>query len=505
MQPIYNIATIREADKYTIENEPVASIDLMERASVACVSKLIDLGLSAEMPVYVVCGPGNNGGDGLAVARLLFRKGFTVNAFIPKQDETFSEDFSVNMERLKNMQTEIRSLEEFDEKKIEENALLIDALFGSGLSRKLTGIYAETVNKFNKAGGYKVSIDVPSGLYCDSVTDSEIIVRADVTLTFQYPKLAFLFRESEEFTGEWYVLDIGLSGSFFNTAKTLDYYIEKDDIQFIIKPRSRFGHKGTYGHALLISGSKGKMGAAVLSAKACLRSGAGLVTAYVPACGYEILQTAVPEAMCLISESENHISKLPDIQPFSAIGIGPGIGKEEDTANMLKLLIQQSSVHLVLDADALNILSENKTWLAFLPQNTILTPHPGEFERLAGKAENSFERLQLLRDFCIQHQVYVVLKGAFSVICTPLGKCFFNPTGNPGMATGGSGDVLTGMITSLLAQHYSALDACLTGVYLHGLAGDIAIENLGEYSLIAGDIIDYLPEAFLEIKEIETE
>lgn len=500
MQPIYNVATNREADKYTIENEPIASVDLMERASLACVEKLLDQGMTPEMPVYIFCGPGNNGGDGLAIARLLCRKGFIVRVFIPDPDENYSQDFNINLERLQHMQTEIRFLTDFDIKEIEENAVLVDALFGSGLSRKLSGIYAETVQKINNAAGYKVSIDVPSGLYCDSVTDSDIIVKADVTLTFQYPKLAFLFRESEVYVGEWHVLDIGLSGDFFQTGKTNDYFIEKDDIQFIIKQRSRFGHKGTYGHALLMCGSKGKMGASVLSSRACLRTGAGLVTAYVPACGYEILQTSVPEAMTIVSETEDHLSKLPDIEPFSAIGIGPGIGKNEETANLLKLLIQQAKVPLVLDADALNILSANKTWLAFLPANSILTPHPGEFERLAGKSHNSFERLHLLRDFCTKYKVYVILKGAYSVICTPAGKCFFNPTGNPGMATGGSGDVLTGMITSLLAQHYSALDACWAGVYLHGLAGDLAAENLGENSLIAGDIIDYLPDAFIEIE-----
>lgn len=502
MQPIYNVATIREADKYTIENEPIASVDLMERAATACTDKLFDLGLTSEMPVYIVCGPGNNGGDGLAIARLLIRKGFTVSTFIPDPEEKYSEDFAVNLERLTNMQAEIKYLKDFNEENIYDNAVLIDALFGSGLSRKLTGIYAETITKFNNSNGYKVSIDIPSGLYCDTVTDSESIVKAEVTLTFQYPKQAFLFRESEEFTGEWHVLDIGLLSSFFSTGRTNSYFIEQDDIQFIIKHRSRFGHKGTYGHALLISGSKGKMGAAVLSARACLRSGAGLVSAYVPACGCNIIQTAVPEAMVLVSETDDHLSKLPDIESFSAIGIGPGIGKSEETANMLKLLIQQARVPLVLDADALNILSENKTWLAFLPENSILTPHPGEFKRLAGKSANSFERLQLLREFCIKYKVYVVLKGAYSAICTPLGKCFFNPTGNPGMATGGSGDVLTGIITSLLAQHYSALDACWAGAYLHGLAGDLASENLGENSLIAGDIIDYLPDAFNSIFEI---
>lgn len=499
MQPIYNVATIREADKFTIEHEPVASIDLMERASQACVSKLLDLGLTADMPVYVLCGPGNNGGDGLAIARLLCRKGFSVNVYIPDPDEKYSEDFSINLDRLKNMQTEVGFLENFEFEQVEDNAMLIDALFGSGLSRKLTGIYADSVVKFNKAEGYKVSVDVPSGLYCDSLTDSELVVKADVTLTFQYVKLAFLISENEEYAGEWHVLDIGLSADFFQTGKTQDYLIEKDDIQFIIKPRSRFGHKGTYGHALLMCGSKGKMGAAVLASRACLRSGAGLVSAYVPACGYEIIQTTVPESMTMVSETKDYLSKLPDIEPFSAIGIGPGTGKAEETANLLKLLIQQSKVPLVLDADALNILSENKTWLAYLPENSILTPHPGEFERLAGKSANSFERLQLLREFCIRYKLYIVLKGAYSVICTPLGKCFFNPTGNPGMATGGSGDVLSGIITSLLAQHYSTLDACIAGVYLHGLAGDIAAENLGENSLIAGDIIDYLPDAFQDV------
>jgi NAD(P)H-hydrate epimerase len=274
------------------------------------------------------------------------------------------------------------------------------------------------------------------------------------------------------------------------------YFVTKNGIKRLIKLRRKFSHKGTFGHALLISGSLGKTGVTVLASRACLRSGTGLVTAHIPISGYQIMQSSVPEAMISLDTNENDISRFPDLMPYSAIGIGPGLGTSSSSRNLLRLLIQEVKVPLVLDADAINILAEEKTWQAFIPAGTILTPHPKEFERLAGKSNNGFETLELLKNYCIRRRVFIVLKGAYTVTCTPSGSCFFNSTGNPGMATGGSGDVLTGIITGLLAQHYSVLDACLLGVYLHGLSGDIAAHEIGMESMIAGDLITYLGLAF---------
>jgi NAD(P)H-hydrate epimerase len=273
----------------------------------------------------------------------------------------------------------------------------------------------------------------------------------------------------------------------------------KRDIKPMMHKRRKYDHKGTFGHALLIAGSYGKMGAAILTAKACLRSGVGLVHAHIPKAGYEIMQTAVPEAMLSMDRYDHYFSALPELDMYHAVGAGPGLGMEKQSQMALKLLIQECQQNMVFDADALNILAENKTWLPFLPQGTILTPHPKEFQRLAGHWKDDFEKLDILRNFCSKYHVYLVLKGAHTATCFPDGKIYFNSTGNPGMATAGSGDVLTGMITGLLAQGYTPGQAAVIGVFIHGLAGDLAMKEKGMESLIAGDIIEHLGRAFREV------
>ena len=357
------------------------------------------------------------------------------------------------------------------------------------------------VEYINKSSCIKIAIDIPSGLFAARPIDpsKNSVVKADYTLSFQFPKLSFLFPENEYSTGDWQVLPIGLHPEFIMSEPCRNYLVEFADVKGILKPRSRFSHKGTFGHTLLVGGSKGKIGASVLMGKSCLHSGAGLVTVHLPGCGYQVIQTAVPEIMVSVDRDENECSQLPHLDPYSAIAAGPGLGTGKSAVAMLKLLIQQVHVPLLLDADALNILSDNPTWLAFLPKGTVLTPHPGEFARLAGKTSDSFDRLEILRSFCIKYSLNVVLKGAFTVICSPIGNCYFNPTGNPGMATGGSGDVLTGLITGLLAQGYNPTEACILGVYIHGLAGDIAAEQTGYEALVAGDITANLGNAFKEL------
>ena len=500
---ILNSSQIRQSDAYTIEHEPISSIDLMERAAGKCF-EWIKNKIEKTSKIKVICGLGNNGGDGLVIARLLLKAGYDTDVIILRHTDKSSEDFKINEERLKKLKkkniVEVKEISEFP--LLKDDDVIIDAIFGSGLTKPIEGMVSEVVEKINKCRGYVLSIDLPSGLFSEdnSLNNYKAIINADMTLTFQVPKLSFLLPENYKYIGEWTLIDIGLDRAFIESLDSQYYFVEENDIRQMLKPRSKFSHKGNFGHALLISGSYGKIGASILAARACLRSGVGLITAHIPKVGYEIIQKAVPEAMVSLDESEEFISSLPDTTKYNSIAIGPGIDIKEETQKLLKLLIQNSSIPLIIDADALNILSENKTWLLFLPKGCILTPHPKEFERLAGKPENDIHRLQLQKEFSVKFGVYIIYKGAYSTISTPDGKYFFNSTGNPGMSTGGSGDVLTGILLGLKACGYSSLETCILGTYLHGLAGDNAKEKIGEESLIASDIIDSLSDAFLSFR-----
>lgn len=487
---------IKKADEFTIKNEPISSINLMERAATKCVEWLKNK-YNSEKSFAIFCGVGNNGGDGLVIARLLAEKKYDVKVFVVEFSKNYSPDFIINLEKLKKTSIELVTLSEKDVHfKIAPNIIVIDAIFGSGLNKPIDGFVAKIIHQMNSHE--IISIDIPSGLFCEDNQNNNLknIVNANYTLTFEQPKLAMMFPQNDIFCGECIVLPIGLHPDFFKTVETPYFYTTKQDVKGLVLPRQKFSHKGIYGHALLMVGSYGKMGAAILSSKACLRSGVGLLTVYVPKEGMQIIQTAVPEAMCSTSNEQKFIADVPALDAYDAIGVGSGVGMEKQTQNALKLLIQNVDFPIVIDADALNILSENKTWLAFLPNSSILTPHPKEFERLVGKWSNDEERLKLQIDFSAKNDVIVVLKGAHTSISTPLGKVYFNSSGNPGMATAGTGDVLTGIITSLLAQEYLPENAAILGVYLHGVAGDVAVENIGEEALIASDIIDSLPKAY---------
>ncbi|RUA26454.1 MAG: bifunctional ADP-dependent NAD(P)H-hydrate dehydratase/NAD(P)H-hydrate epimerase [Bacteroidetes bacterium] len=500
---ILDIEKIREADRFTIENEPISSIDLMERAGKNC-TKWIRKKLNKEQDIFIFVGPGNNGGDGLVIARLLAEKKYKVTVVMLLFTEHFSDDFTINLNRLEEQNiaqiVKVRSKEDIP--KIDKGSLIIDAIFGSGLNRAVSGFVADAIQSINENDVIVVSIDIPSGLFADEFIDSRknTMVHADYTLSLQFPKYSFMFSENEFIIGELDIIDIGLHPQYINTVKEKALLIDLSEAAPLLRPRSKFSHKGTYGHALLIAGSYGKMGAAVLASKASLRSGLGLLTTHIPKSGVNILQTATPETMLSIDPNEFSFSKLPNLSNFSCVGIGPGLGKDPQSGNALKLLIQEMQSPMLLDADALNILSENKTWLSFLPKNSILTPHPKEFERLAGKSSNSAEKLEKQKEFAIKHQVIVVLKGAHTSIATPDGKLFFNSTGNPGMATAGSGDVLTGIILALLSQNYPPIEAAILGVYIHGLAGDIAAKKKGFEAMIASDIVKYLGKAFGKLK-----
>jgi ADP-dependent NAD(P)H-hydrate dehydratase / NAD(P)H-hydrate epimerase len=498
---ILPVDKIREADEFTILREPISDIDLMERAAAVCHQWLLR-NVASKRKFSLFCGNGNNGGDGLAIARMLLLDGFQVDVYLTASPDRLSNSCRMNLERLLaiNRDEVIYLLPENAGSFIlEEDEIVIDALFGSGLTRPVEGFLAGIIWQINSSPSITVSIDVPSGMFCDqshSGTEKPAIIRADYTLTFSPPKLAFFFPENDTYTGEWHLLDIGIHKEYTDQAETRNYLTGSEDCKKILKKRNKFSHKGIFGHALLFCGSYGKMGAAVLSARACLRSGAGLVTVHVPGSGNAILQTAVPEAMLNMDGNEKFFSEVPQLAPFSAIAAGPGLGMEKETQRALKLLIQNTMIPLILDADAINILGENPTWISFLPKGSILTPHIKEFERLAGRSSNDFERNSKQRDFSLKHGIYLILKGRYTAITTPDGICYFNPTGNPGMATGGSGDVLTGILAGIKAQGYSSLETCILGVYLHGLAGDLASGKFGVEALIASDIIDNLGKAF---------
>ncbi len=490
---------IRLADQYTIENEPIASIDLMERAATELFG-WIRQRLNPDSRVMIFAGMGNNGGDGLALARLLFEQGHQSTVYLVKYTSNMSADCAENLSRLQEYTTvkvhEILSEEDFPE--IGNHSIVVDAIFGSGLNKAVSGFTAELIRWINDADPLVIAIDIPSGLFADQPLKSpkDQVIHADYTLTFQLPKLAFLLPENDLFVGRWEVLPIGLHPDFINQTETENQLILPEQARGLLRNRPKFSHKGTYGHALLIAGSETKTGAAILASRACLRAGAGLLHVHLPAASVVPMQTAFPEAMISRDASKSCFSRLPDLSPYQAVGVGPGLGTDTSTAAALKLLIQECKVPMVFDADALNLLAENKTWLAFLPPNTILTPHPKEFERLTSAFDNGFERLGLQRKLAMRHKIIVLVKGAHTTICLPDGKCYFNTTGNPGMATAGSGDVLTGIILGLLAQGYSPAKAALLGVYLHGLAGDLAAEKSGMESLIASDIIAQLGQAF---------
>ncbi len=499
---ILTVKQIREADAFTIKNEPVKSIDLMERASLAA-SEWIFKKFGTEKPVVVFAGRGNNGGDGLAIARILSGKGYKVRVLLLSPGSGLSEDASINLARLEEAgSVEINLLKEEDSlPEAGGNEIILDALFGSGLTRPIEGKALEVVRKINESGATVISVDIPSGLFGEdnNSNDPGSIVKADYTLSFQLPKLSFFFGENRIYTGCWEIIPIGLHPSYLEGAETSYYYLDHGFFRGAVRKREKFSHKGDYGHCLVISGSYGKTGAAVLAAKACLRTGAGLVTVHTPSKGTEIIQVSVPESMASIDSSPVVFSGVPGTETFSAVCAGPGIGTAGETQKALRELLKIWREPLVLDADALNILSMNREWFEELPSGSILTPHPGEFDRMAGKSGSGYERHLKQIEFSRKYGVYVVLKGAFTSVTSPDGECYFNSSGNPGMATGGSGDVLTGIIVSLLAQKYSPKMASLLGVFIHGLSGDIAAGGSSPESIIAGDITENIGKAFKKL------
>lgn len=489
---------MHRVDALTIERENITSLDLMERAAQRLSEKIVSIFPDRNTIFVIVCGCGNNGGDGFAVGRILHGMGYIVECIMPSCFTHYSTDCEINMRAAQKIG--IVSIVDNTNfiAKYNTNFVVVDALFGSGLSRPIEGLCADIISVINENVLYVVSLDAPSGLPDNGLAQNikGAVIHAHSTITIESPTISMLVPENDDIVGNLDIVSIGLDKMAINEMQSRYSYTTVSDVCYTLKHRSRYSHKGTYGHALLISGAYGKGGAAVLCARACHRSGVGLVTAHVPMSLYDIMQIATPETMISPDSNSNIIASLPDLSKYSAVGVGPGIGTEKFTADVLEQLIDTCKVPMVLDADALNILSANKDMLKKLPKGTILTPHPKEFERLFGKTSDSMQRLDLLSCSAQKYGVVIVLKGAHTAVADENGNIKFNSTGNPAMATAGSGDVLTGVIASLLAQHYDSITAATLGVYIHGLSGDIVKEQKGYYGIVASDIIDNLPIAF---------
>ena len=487
---ILSSSQIKECDSATIE-KGISSINLMEKAAKNCADWIGD-NFKSNQSFSIFCGNGNNGGDGFAIARILYEKGFDVAVFIDENNSKFSEDAKINLNKIKPISgITIKDYSEFDNR---DNSVIIDALFGYGLNRELSDDFKNLIEKLNRIQVPRISIDIPTGLFADKVIDEDSIVfKADFTLTFQFYKRSFLHPETGKFCGKIIVFDIELDEDYINEAETDYFVIDETVIKNIYKPREEFSHKGTYGKSILVGGSYGKIGAVLMSTLSALRTGSGLTFTLAPKCGNDILQSQIPEAM-FIDSGENFIDKI-EIQDKAVYGIGPGLGKEIETQKALLEFLENYKNPVVLDADALNILAENQK-LNLIPKNSVITPHPLEFERLFGKTENSFERIELAKQKAKELQIFIILKDHHTAVITPEKKVFYNITGNSGMAKGGSGDVLTGILTSLISQKYDIEQACIFGVWLHGKAGDFAAAAYSKESMLPADLINKIGSAY---------
>ena len=495
---IFTAEQIRSWDQFTISHEPVSSIQLMERASMA-VAHWISEHCKNHKKLAVFCGNGNNGGDGLAVARILYLKGFDVDVFVSDARKKLSENASVNLKRLRDLSgISVKKIEVGEHYTFDDKTIIVDALFGTGLSRPLEGEFKGLVEQLNAKKNIKIAIDVPSGLSADQIFDNNpSVLKADYTLTFQCWKRSFLHPETGKYAGKVEVLNIDLSKDYADQTETQYAVIDDLKIESIFIPREDFSHKGSYGKAAIIGGSYGKIGAAVLATKSALKIGAGLVFTLAPECGYEILQTSCPEAM-FIKGGDRFINSF-EIGKDLICGIGPGLGEDQNTAKSFLSFLKACSQPLILDADALNIISKNSENLKLIPKKSIITPHPKEFERLFGSTENSFKRLELAREKVKEYGIYIVLKDHHTQIVTPEGNVFYNITGNAGLAKGGSGDILTGILTSLSAQGYSEEENCILGVWIHGRSADLASERHSKESMLPTDVINEFGSVFDEL------
>ena len=497
---LYSAKQIYKADQISIKKEEIESNELMERAALQLFNWMHLRMQGAQVKIHLFCGIGNNGGDGIALARHLVDHGYNIEVYVVNYSEKRSKDFLINLDRLKDRKVWPSFMNSDDQlPEIGRDDIIVDGIFGIGLNRTPDAWVAKVIQHLNNCQAFILSIDIPSGLFTDQGPDDfDTIIQSNYVLSFQTPKLVFFLPETGGFIEQWEVLDIGLDPEYLMQTETEYELIGKNEVLTLYKPREKYGHKGTYGHSLIAGGSYGKMGSVCLSSKAALYAGSGLVTSFVPKIGYSILQTALPEIMVMTDASDNELTDIKfDIEP-SVVGIGMGMGTSDATVKTFAEFLKHNKLPLVIDADGLNILSKNKELLKYLPDNAILTPHPKELERLIGSWKDDFEKLKKVKAFSKKYNCLVVVKGAHTIVVNKE-KGYVNTTGNPGMATAGTGDVLTGILTGLLAQGYSALDAAIFGVYLHGRSGDIAVESTGFQSLTASHVIENLASAYLDL------
>lgn len=498
---IFKVKHLAKADQITIKKEGITSAQLMERAATGVFREIHKQLNHAQIPIKIFCGIGNNGGDGLVVGRLLREEGYNVAVYIVNFTKDRTPDFLLNYNRLKDMGKpgSILLQEEEDFPEISSKDFVIDAIFGIGLNRAAEGWVAALIKHINNSRAFIMSIDMPSGLFSNKATSpDDAVVRANYTITFQAPKLVFYLPQSAEYVGDIQVLDIGLDREFLNSVPAEAHLIEKEEALKLYIPRKVFSHKGDYGHSLIIGGSYGKIGSICLTATSTLRTGAGLVSIYSPECGYQILQTVVPEAMVLTDEGEKELRNINfDLQP-DVICFGMGAGTSDETLKTFETFLRSVEKPLVIDADGLNMLSGKKALLELIPPKSVLTPHPKELERLIGKWKDDFEKIRNAKKFSKKYDVVLVMKDARTLVIYE-DDIYINNTGNPGMATAGAGDVLAGVITGLISQKYQPLNAAVLGTYIHGKAGDITATKLSYQGMIAGDITLNLGNAFLDL------
>lgn len=513
---LFTVENIARLDQLTMRYEPISEIDLMERAAQACTAAIMDR-YGKDRTFIVIAGRGNNGGDGLAIARQLSWQGCKVEAFVCEQPDRLKPSTLENFHRARQTPglrlVQMLSLSMLEQAmRQSQDIVVIDAMYGTGLVHPVAGMSEQIVHLINGSGHPVVSIDVPSGMleYVETGNTEEFgadipCVIADWVLTLHAPKLSLLMPQNGDKYGKFDTIDIGIHPGALVEVDSPYEFVEGSSLRWMLKERALFSHKGTYGHGLLIAGSYGMMGAAILASRAAMRSGIGLLTAHVPRQGVVPMQTAVPEATLSVDFSEHTVNGQPvSIEKYSAVAIGCGLGRNMETYVALKEVVQNYNKPVVLDADALFALSRFPESFALVPKYSIITPHVLEFQRIVGEWRTDDERLRLQRDLARDHHIIVVLKGAFTTIAMPDGSIYFNSTGNPGMATAGSGDVLTGILLGLLCQGYSPGSAAILGVYLHGLAGDLAARDLGQESMVASDIIEHIGEAYRTLRQIKS-
>lgn len=498
MLPLLTSVQIREADAYTIAHEPISSIDLMERAAKAFTERFVSYFPDKTKPVSIYCGTGNNGGDGLAIARMLNERWYKVNVKIVRFSNKSSEDFESNLKRVKETTIPVLTIGPDDDLPAENNEILVDALLGTGLNKPIEGGFKKLVNHINSLNRMVVSVDMPTGLFAEGeVPPDATVLEAGLVITFQAPKINFLLPDTGKYIQRWEAADIGIDRDFRDSIGSLYQATEEKDIKAMLKPRKHFSNKGTYGHALMVAGKAETMGAALLCAAGCAYTGAGLTTACVPASGLTALNSYLPEVMAVVRRGP----ELPDIEweKFDAIGIGPGLGKDEEAIDLLTDVLTNYKKPVVIDADGLNLLAVHKELWRSIPENSILTPHVKEFDRLFGEHENWWQRMQTGLEKAKEHKILILLKNDYTLIISPAGKIYFNTTSNPAMAVGGMGDALTGIITSLLAQKYSPAEACIIGAFIHGRAGDeLALPDRLNV-VLPGQLVQHLPAVMAKL------